>query len=632
MATIIIKLEHSNLLQHSREGVKIQKIVSSISPLTFIKLLFKADTKVNPRTATVNPITKSIYETLDKSPELFWYKTKGILLSTEECEILDRGRVRISLDNADYEGIMDGGHNTFAIARFIIDKLYGISFKTWDECKKFWDENYDNVLERFEQVKEQFKFSIPIEILSPSDEIGALDEFYDYISEICSARNNNVQLRETAKGNQVGYYEYLKDKLYDYKIIWKTGSIGKIKAEDVISLATLPLLFLQDKGLLPQDIKTLNKISIYSQKSKCVDYFNEVLAHSAVSEGEKGKYILKNEIVKSALDLVEDIIKFYDKLYFEFPDLYGTSHGKFGRIGEVKIKENSPLSNMRICDINRRMKSEVLFVAVQRNGEVIIPNGNTVIYEKDRVTLTGSTTQLEKFFIRVGILSDRTVNEVMIVGGGRITYYLTNMLLELGMDVKIIEINKDKCVNLVEKFPQATVIHGDGTDHELLLSESLEEMDAFIALTDNDEENVIISMFAQSHGVTHVLPKVNRVSLGFLLDKLGLENSITPKFITANQIVQYVRAMQNTVGSNVESLIKLVNDKVEALEFRVRDNCRFIDVPIKDLNIRKGIIIAYVTHKGVSKVATGDTRIQLSDTVIIISKVAGLRDINDLLS
>lgn len=305
-----------------------------------------------------------------------------------------------------------------------------------------------------------------------------------------------------------------------------------------------------------------------------------------------------------------------------------------GRIelAEVKVTENSPLLNMHVVDINRRFKTEVLFVTILRDGEVIIPNGNTVIYENDRLTLTGSATQLERFFIKIGILSDRTVNEVMIVGGGRITYYLTRMLLELGMAVKIIELNKDKCINLVEKFPQATVIHGDGTDHELLLSESLEEMDAFIALTDNDEENVIISMFAQSHGVTHVLPKVNRVSLGFLLDKLGLENSITPKFITANPIVQYVRAMQNTVGSNVESLIKLVDDKVEALEFRVRDNCRFIDVPIKDLNIRKGIIIAYITHKGVSKVATGDTRIQLSDTVIIISKVAGLRDINDLLS
>lgn len=305
-----------------------------------------------------------------------------------------------------------------------------------------------------------------------------------------------------------------------------------------------------------------------------------------------------------------------------------------GRIelAEIRITEENPMMDMRVMDIQRRLKSEVLFVAIQRQEEVLIPRGDTVIHQNDRLTLTGSTKQLEKFFKTIGVLNNREVHEVMIVGGGRITYYLTSMLLDLGMDVKIIEMKKEKCIGLVEKFPQATIIHGDGTDHELLLSESLEEMDAFVALTDNDEENVIISMFAQSHGVNHVLPKINRVSLGFLLEKLGLENSITPKFITANQIVQYVRAMQNTVGSNVESLIKIVNDKVEALEFRVRDNCRFIDVPIKDLNFRPGILVAYVTHKGVSKVARGDTRIQLSDTVIIVSKVAGLRDINDLLS
>lgn len=305
-----------------------------------------------------------------------------------------------------------------------------------------------------------------------------------------------------------------------------------------------------------------------------------------------------------------------------------------GRIelAEIKVTSAMPIAGMSVMAINHKFKDEVLFVAIQRDSQVIIPNGNTVIQENDKLTVTGSTKQLERFFHKMGIMSAHPVREVMIVGGGKITYYLANMLLELGIDVKIVEINKDKCVSLVEKFPQATVIEGDGTDHELLISESLEEMDAFIALTDNDEENVIISMFAQNHGVAHVLPKVNRVSLGFLLDKLGLENSITPKFITANQIVQYVRAMQNTVGSNVESLIKIVDDKVEALEFRVRGNCRFIDVPIKDLNIRPGILIAYVTHKGVSKVARGDTRVQLSDTVIIVSKVAGLRDINDLLS
>lgn len=305
-----------------------------------------------------------------------------------------------------------------------------------------------------------------------------------------------------------------------------------------------------------------------------------------------------------------------------------------GRIelAEIKVNQSMPVVGMSVVEATRKFKSEVLFVAIQRDGEVIIPNGNSLIQENDKLTLTGSTKQLERFFNKMGIMSAHAVREVMIVGGGKITYYLTSILLDLGMDVKIIEINKDKCVSLVEKFPQVTVIEGDGTDHELLLSESLEEMDAFIALTDNDEENVIISMFAQNHGVAHVLPKVNRFSLGFLLDKLGIENSITPKSITANQIVQYVRAMQNTVGSNVESLIKIIDDKVEALEFRVRGNCRFIDVPIKDLNIRPGILIAYVTHKGVSKVARGDTRVQLSDTVIIVSKVAGLRDINDLLS
>ena len=305
-----------------------------------------------------------------------------------------------------------------------------------------------------------------------------------------------------------------------------------------------------------------------------------------------------------------------------------------GRIelAEIKITSNIPIVNMSVMDINRKFKDEILFVAIRRGDEVIIPYGNTVIEENDKLTLTGSTKQLESFFNKMGALSKHAVREVMIVGGGKISYYLTKELLDLGIDVKIVEINKDKCLSLVEKFPAATIINGDGTDHELLLSESLEEMDAFVALTDNDEENVIISMFAQNHGVAHVLPKVNRVSLGFLLDKLGLENAITPKNITANQIVQYVRAMQNTVGSNVESLIKIVDEKVEALEFRVRGNCRFIDVPIKDLNIRPGILIAYVTHKGVSKVARGDTRVQLSDTVIIVSKVAGLRDINDLLS
>ena len=182
----------------------------------------------------------------------------------------------------------------------------------------------------------------------------------------------------------------------------------------------------------------------------------------------------------------------------------------------------------------------------------------------------------------------------MIIGGGKITFYLVPMLMEL--------------------------------------SECLEEMDAFIALTDNDEENVITSMFASSHGVPRVLPKVNRMALGFLLERLGLENTITPKNLTANQIVQYVRAMQNTLGSSVESLTKIVDDQVEVLEFRVRDNCRFIGRPLKALQFKKGILVSYILRNGKASIAVGSSQVAIGDTVIIISQLQGLREINDVLA
>jgi hypothetical protein len=339
---LIIKLNDSNSLKNSPEGIKISRLISSISPLNFIRLLHRADNKVNPRMAKVNTITKSIFETLETSPSLFLYKSKGILLATESCVLLDRNRIEITLDNLQYEGIMDGGHNTFAIAAFLIEKLFDVTVKKWDDCKEFWNENYDEILIRFKDRQDEFLFSVPIEIITPNDEEGSIHEYYDYLSEICSARNNNVQLRETDKGNQVGFYEYLKETLDSFDVIWKGGDHGKIKAEDVISLAALPLIFLKENDLLPKDIKGLNRISIYSQKSKCVDFFNSVMAHPEVSYKENGNYILKNKYVESALSLTEDILVFFDRMYIEFPRLYHqASPGKFGRIGAVNNNATS---------------------------------------------------------------------------------------------------------------------------------------------------------------------------------------------------------------------------------------------------------------------------------------------------
>lgn len=301
-------------------------------------------------------------------------------------------------------------------------------------------------------------------------------------------------------------------------------------------------------------------------------------------------------------------------------------------IAEIKIFENSPLAGRKVIDIANMYRQSVLFCIVEREGELLIPNGTTVIRKGDKVALTGRTKELQSFFNELRILKNDKIKDVMIVGGGRITYYLTSMLLDLGIDVTIIEKDGEKCLALVEKFPRVTIIHGDGTDHELLLSENLENMDAFIALTDNDEENVKISMFANSKGIEHVIPKVNRVELGFILEKLGLENAITPKNITADHIVSYVRAMQNSLGSNVESLVKLKDERIELLEFRVRDNCRFLNRPIKDVAFKPGILIAFVTHKGEPRIATGATRVVCGDTVVVISKRKGLSDINDVLA
>jgi hypothetical protein len=350
--SIVLKLEHSNQPQSSPQGCKISKIVSGICPGNFVKLIRFADNKVNPRAASKGKITDSIVETLEGNPELYWFKTKGLLLATESCEILERNRIRISFSNPEFEGIMDGGHNALAVATFLLDKLFGVNPKNWEECKNFWEDHFDEIQEKYNERCEEFGFTIPVEIIFPNGEDGSDLEFFDTISEICSARNNNVQLKETAKGNKVGLYDYLKDSISpSFPIVWKTGEVGKIQSQDVISLAVIPLLFLKEKGMLPDNKKSVNKISIYSGKGKCVEFFNEVLQHKNVSDFSKGSFIIQDERIKSSLALIEDILYFFDLLYVSFPDLYHrAAPGKFGRISAVDNNKKSKAPFGTIAD------------------------------------------------------------------------------------------------------------------------------------------------------------------------------------------------------------------------------------------------------------------------------------------
>jgi len=352
----IIRLQSAAEPQRSPEGVKLNKLVSSINAEDFIKLLKAADNKINPRSAKKNSITEGIQDTLSESPELFWFKSKGMLIATEQCDILERNRVRPSFNKPEFEGITDGGHNALAIASFIAEKLYdGRSFKTWEECKEFWDGNFDAIVSDYKTKADEFKsFSIPIEILYPSDQDGALDEYYDYIAEICSARNNNVQLTDTAKGNKIGLYDELKKRLdRQFQIIWKTGESGNIKADDVISMAVIPLALLQEKQLLPESIPQFNIIDTYRAKSKCINFYNAILSHEEISGKQQGKHVLDNSYVESGLALVSTIMTFFDKVFADFPAMYNSVSKRFGGIKSVDDKK-SKISTFRTrtCDYN----------------------------------------------------------------------------------------------------------------------------------------------------------------------------------------------------------------------------------------------------------------------------------------
>lgn len=295
---------------------------------------------------------------------------------------------------------------------------------------------------------------------------------------------------------------------------------------------------------------------------------------------------------------------------------------------EIKIREESPLNGMPLYDIYTKFKVRLLVCAVERGGEVIIPSGNFVLKAGDKINFTASPKQLNQLFKELS-LSRSLTKKVMIVGGGRLGYYLAKSISEAGMQVTIIEQDHEKCMQLSEELPKAVIIEGDGTDRDLLIEEGLEDMDAFVSLTGMDEENIILSIFARTHGVEKVITKTNRYSYDEIFEATGINAAISPKNTAANQIVRYVRAMQNSFASNsVETLHKIVDEKVEALEFIIRDEQDFLNIPLKDLKFKKNLLIGCIVRRGKFLIPGGNDWIQLGDNVVIIA--ASKEMINDI--
>ena len=296
-----------------------------------------------------------------------------------------------------------------------------------------------------------------------------------------------------------------------------------------------------------------------------------------------------------------------------------------------RVREGDFVADQPLSALSGKIQAlPMLFCAVAREGqEVVIPDGSFVPQVGDRLYLIGQPTGLTSFFHLLGRHTPKSRN-VFVVGGGRIAYYLASILDRLGVQVKIVERSEERCRFLSEALPRVTVLCGDGTDQNLLEEEDVSASDAFVALTDRDEDNLIVALYAMQQGIPKVVAKSNRQNYAGIAHAAGLDSIVSPKLLTAAQILQVVRGMQNSEGSVMNALYKIADGNAEAMEFVANETTRHQGVPLRDLRLKKGILVAVLVHQGQIVIPDGSSSFQAGDTVILVSRSRKILDINDM--
>ena len=296
---------------------------------------------------------------------------------------------------------------------------------------------------------------------------------------------------------------------------------------------------------------------------------------------------------------------------------------------EIVAESNKALVGETLISLGKKLKTKVLICAIQRKNEVYIPSGNFVIEEGDRIYFTADANSLGAFLNEIDLVRS-PLKKVMIVGGSKVGFYLADDLSSRGFKVKLIENNKKSAEELADTLPKVTVIEGNGTQHDLLIEEGIESMDAFVALTDIDEENMIVSMFANKMKVKKPITQIRGDNLYAMLGELGIKNTVSPTSIVANRISSYIRALDNTRGSNVLTLYRLVNNQVEALEFGVRKQLKFLDKPLKEIKLKDNCLIACIIRGETVIIPNGNSTIELGDNVVVVTTHKNFDDLSDI--
>lgn len=334
-----------------------------------------------------------------------------------------------------------------------------------------------------------------------------------------------------------------------------------------------------------------------------------------------------NMIINPELQAAEEILN-----VLNFPEAISIESFAKGNVEmiEIYVSENSPLVGTKLLSLYEKFQVQVLVCAIQRGEEVFIPTGNFTILPKDKIHITAAKANLKTFIQKIGLVESK-IKDALIIGGGKISLYLAEKLIKNKFKVKIIEKDLQRCVELNELLPSATIIHGDGSDQVLLKEEGIDTYSAVIPLTNSDEENIIISLFANKLKVKKVITKINKQTYGGLIETIGMSSVVSPKELTAQKIVSYIRAKSNTRGSSIRTLYKIVDNQIEALEFIAKSNSKIINKPLKDLKLKKNILIAAIIKENEVIIPKGTDIIQENDAVIVISKDLMLDELSDIL-
>lgn len=315
-----------------------------------------------------------------------------------------------------------------------------------------------------------------------------------------------------------------------------------------------------------------------------------------------------------------------------FPNALGIDTFSRGRAEMLRfrIPQGSILHDLALKDFSSTFHCDVLICAVDRDNQVYIPSGDFVLKSGDIISIISARQNAVEFFRKIRIKNTQVKN-TMIIGGGKIAIYLTKILTKLGISVKIIEQDMKRCQFLSETLPNATIIHGDGSKENVLLEERIEQMDSFIAMTNFDEENILLSLFAKKKVKSKVVTKINRLQLNEVIHNLDLDSVVYPKHLTAQRILQYVRATKNSIGSNVQTLYRMYDDRVEALEFNIHENPKLTSIPLAKLNLKSDLLICCITRDDKVIIPGGQDKILPGDTVIVVTTRLGLQDAQDII-